>query len=105
MNDFGNINIKGLMAVLKSRNYYKKPSTVAERTLKVVSGSGCDPEPAMGRKIDCKRSDGIIESISSYDLEYVIDENGKKIFHIEPKTAEADICPISITPLLVKRKR
>ena len=106
MNDFGR-DIKGLMAVLKARNYYKKPSTVKERTIKVISGSGCDPDPARSRNIDCKCSDGLIETISSYDLEYVINEEGKNIYHIEPKFAEAAVCPSS-TPApvtLVKRKR
>jgi hypothetical protein len=87
MNDFGR-DIKGLMAVLKPRNYYKKPSTVAERTFKVIGGSGCNPDPAWGRRIEVKEPDGLIEEISSYDLDYVIDEDGKKIHQAVQKESD-----------------
>ena len=80
MNDFQR-DIKGLKGVLKTRNYYKADSTFKERTLTIMSGAGCNPEMAWGRKIEVKLPGGTTETISSYDLEYVIDEDGKKIFH------------------------
>jgi len=109
MNDFQR-DITGLTVVLKPRNYYKKPSTVSQRTLVVVSGSGCNPEMVYGRKTVCRLPNGSTETISSYDLEYVIDENGKKIFHYEPVFTGVDMCPTALTKMpeivkLVKRKR
>jgi len=111
LNDFGR-NIKGLTAVLKPRNYYKKPSTDKERTVVVIQGSGCNPEMAYGRNIECRTGSNTHETISSYDLEYVIDEGGKKLHHIETDSASYVVAgTIDKKPLLppekhlAKRKR
>jgi len=110
LNDFGR-DIKGLRAVLKPINYYKKPSTVAERTLKILSGSGCKPEPEWSRNIEVKGPDGLIETISSYDLEYVIDTGGNKIAPHKPEAADAYVCtatptgPVEEANKVVRRKR
>lgn len=87
MNDFGR-NIKGLTAVLKARTYYKKDATDAERTVVIVQGSGCIPEMAYGRNIECRTGPNTHEILSSYDLDYVIDEGGKKIHHIESDSTD-----------------
>src|SRR5208283_3487733 len=103
------------MGVVKPHNYYKKPATAKERTIKVIGGSGCIPDIAYSRNLECKLPDGTIEWISSYDLEYVIDETGKKINHIEEGAVDcylaespADKKPV-LPPLpekhLAKRKK
>jgi len=99
MNDFG-IDITGLTAVLKARNFYKKPSTDKERTVVVIQGSGCDPDPARGRNIEVRTGPNTHEQISSFDLEYVI-SGGKKIYHIEPDLVDAYVCGIPEPPLSV----
>lgn len=92
MNDFL-MDIKGMKAVLKQRNYYRTASD-RERTVTVLGGSGCSPDPTHGRRIEVK-SGTCIMSVSSYDLEYVI-KDGEKV----PQTMSAirlsdiaDICP------------
>lgn len=81
MNDFG-INIAGLEGVLKKVNVKYLPDKY--RHVKILSGPGCEPsqEVKRHRKIEVKTVDGNVETISSYDLEYVI-KDGKKIHHIE----------------------
>jgi len=117
MNDFG-INIAGLTGVLKPRNFYKKPSTDKERTVVVIQGSGCNPDPAWGRNIEVRTGPKTHETISSYDLEYVISD-GKKIRHIEVGPTDSYVCgapepPVSVHPSIppapekprnVRRKR
>jgi hypothetical protein len=76
VNDFG-IDIKGKTAVVKARNFWKKPSTAKERTVVVVGGSGCHPEMEWGRNIECRTGPGTHETISSYDLECVFDGDKK----------------------------
>jgi len=93
MNDFLT-DIKGCIAVLKPRNYYKPNATEKERTVKVVGGPGCNPDPAYSRRIEVK-SGTLIETISSYDLEYVL-VDGKKVHQTKGavKLSDiADICP------------
>jgi len=95
MNDFL-MDIMGMTAVLKSRNFYKKPSTDKQRTVIVTGGPGCSPDPAYGRKIQAKYGTHT-ETISSYDLEYVI-VNGKKFYQTvgTVKMSDiADVCPRS----------
>jgi len=106
LNDFGR-DITGLHAVLKSRNHYKHNSSVAERTVKIIGGPGCKPEPEWNRRVKLKFEGGHLEDFSSYDLEFVIDETGKKIKQIEPKPVEADVCPSAapVATLMVKRKK
>jgi hypothetical protein len=117
MNDFG-INIAGLTAVLKARNFYKKPSTDKDRTVVVIQGSGCNPDPAWGRNIEVRTGPKTHEMISSYDLEYVV-ADGKKIRQIEVKPVDSYVCgtpepPVSVHPSIpaipekprsVRRKR
>ena len=75
MNDF-RMDLTGMTAILKPRNFWKKPSTVKERTLTVLNGPGCNPDPAWGRQIRCACGE-TRETISSYDLEYVIKDKVK----------------------------
>ena len=108
MHDFGAIDLKGKKAVLKARNYYKKPhfseyshspanikaseaETLKGRTLTIVSGPGCQADPAWGRRIEVKLPDGSCETISSYDLEYVIGPNGLHLTPIEASCNMDDI--------------
>ena len=92
MNDFL-MDIKGMKAVLKQRNYYRTASD-RERTVTVLGGSGCSPDPAHGRRIEVK-SGTCIMTVSSYDLECVL-KDGKKICQAESAirlSDIADICP------------
>jgi hypothetical protein len=110
MHDFGPINLKGLKAILKPRNFWKKPSTEKERTVVVIQGSGCNPDPAYGRKIECRTGPGTHETISSYDLEYVI-KDGNKIAQAQVEAADAYVCttaptgPVEEANRVVRRKR
>lgn len=112
MNDFG-INIMGFTAVMKPRNFWKKKATDKERTVVVTGGSGCIPEMAYGRWIECRTGPGTHETVSSYDLDYVITAEGKKIHHIEPKEPDcykaeapaASVLPPIPDKYLAKRKR
>ena len=93
MNDFL-MDIKGCTAILKSRNYYKADATEKQRTVQVLGGSGCNPDPAYGRRIEVK-SGTCIMTVSSYDLECVL-KDGKKICQAESAirlSDIADICP------------
>jgi hypothetical protein len=83
MNDF-RMDLTGMTAVLKPRNFWRKPSTAKQRTLTVLSGPGCNPDPAWGRNIICQCGTAR-ETISSYDLEYVI--KGKvKIYQTDERS-------------------
>ena len=86
MNDFG-IDIMGLKGALKKRSFNLKDK---QRTVTVESGAGCVPDPAYRRRIVVRWEDGTHDTISSYDLEYVI-KDGKKIYQIEPEKCEVDI--------------
>ena len=98
MNDFKK-NIAGFQGVLKAQIFYKKASD-KERTVLLVSGQGCAPDDEIvrnsphfghGRDIEVKLSDGTRDTISSYDLAYVIDNSGKKIKPTEPNVTEVTI--------------
>jgi hypothetical protein len=89
LNDFGR-DITGLQAVYKARIYYKGKVPVARRTLKIISGPGCDPEPRRIRSIAVRWYDGAHDQISSYDLEYVIDEQGNKIYPKDSDSTETE---------------
>ena len=106
MNDFS-IDIKGMRAILKPHNFWKKPSTERERTVTVVGGPGCNPDPAWGRRVEVK-IEGALEECSSYDFEFVI-VDGKKIAQIQPEITESivlcDPKPEPETPKMVRRKR
>jgi len=82
-----------MKAVLKQRNYYRTASG-RERTVTVLGGSGCSPDPVHGRRIEVK-SGTCIMTVSSYDLECVL-KDGKKICQAESAirlSDIADICP------------
>lgn len=86
MNEFGR-NILGLKGIFKKKQFWNSKATPAERTFKLEGGPGCDPKEP-GRKIAVSwDSDGGRETISSYDLEAIIDEKGNVI----PRKDAADV--------------
>jgi hypothetical protein len=75
MHDFGNINLKGLGGVFKTRSFYKPGTKRPARTLTIESGPGCLPEPGTGRAIKVRWADGTHDNVSSYDLELVVEDD------------------------------
>lgn len=97
LNDF-KLNLKGLKGVLKKLNV--KYGKDEDRHVTIVSGPGCEPDDDVvrssahfghGRSIEAKTKDGKIETINSYDFEYVITKDGKKVYPTKEEFTEVDI--------------
>jgi hypothetical protein len=110
MNDFG-VNIKGYVGVVKIGIYHlPKKATVEDRSFNIFSGTGCDPIPGTLRSIRGHWvSDDMPDSISSYDFEYVLDPEGKRIDRTPEEVS--DVQPVKLAsecataPALVRRKK
>lgn len=110
MNDFG-INLQGKHAVLRPRTKMLQDMFEKERTFVCEGGSGCIPEIGTNRKITGYwLADFLKDTISSYDLGFVIDDDGKKVVPIEVPVTGVDVAgaPQEIaqtTPKTVRRKQ
>jgi hypothetical protein len=96
MNDFG-IRLEGLQGVIKDLVFYKKGTSPATRTFQIRTGPGCEPsgEVTMRRQVEgfLVKWPNNLETVSSYDFEYILGPRGKKIYPIEPPEIELDIAP------------
>lgn len=106
MNDFG-VNIAGFTGVMRNRPKQKQYS-VAERTVLIKEGYGCNPGPGL-RYVSVRwEDDGKPDKISTHDLEYVIDTHGKRINKLPEQVV--DLEPVKLTsevvaaPKKVRRK-
>ena len=98
MNNF-KTNLTGLIGVVKARIFYKKNAKEAQRTVTVVSGPGTQPDDDIdrskpyfghGHQIAVRLADGSKETISAFDLEYIL-VDGKKIRPIDPIFKDFDV--------------
>ena len=108
MNDFS-VNLKGYTGVVKPRSFgLLKNCTAGQRSFKITSGIGCDPTPSTRRTIKGHWvGDGMPDTISSYDFEYVLDPEGKRIDRAPEEVS--DVQPVQLEsekkPALVRRKK
>jgi len=78
LNDFGR-DLHRMTAVYKAATFYLKNATRKQRTFEIIDGPGASPIPNTPRWMNCKWLDGQVEVISSYEIEILIDKEGKDI--------------------------
>ncbi len=108
MNDFS-VNLVQYTGVVKPRSFgLPKNATVKQRSFLCESGIGCDPTPGTRRTVKGRwDSDDMPDTISSYDFEYVVDPEGKRIDRAPEE--QSDVEPVQLEsekkPVLVRRKK
>lgn len=79
MHDFGAVNLSGKQGVFKANTFYLPGASVKDRTFICEGGSGCIPDTGTNRKIVGRwLSDSKPDTISSYDLECLLNDDGSK---------------------------
>jgi hypothetical protein len=109
MHDFGNINLVGYIGVVKPRSFsLPKYATTKQRSFLIESGVGTLPDAGTRRVIKGRwLSDDAPDTISTYDFEYVLDKEGKKVDRL-PEPVD-DTMPVKLAgeepQAKVRRKR
>ena len=95
MNDFS-VNLKGYTGVVKPRSFHlPAKATVKQRSFLCESGIGCDPTPGTRRTIKGRWDNGDMpDTISSYDFEYVVDPEGKRLDRVPEEVS--DVTPVQL---------
>lgn len=89
MNDF-DVNLTGLVGIMKSKIFYKPNRPEKERMFKCDSGPGCEPTELKLRKIKGHWvTDKMPDTLSSSDFEAYIDSKGKK--HLRPVDPDVEV--------------
>jgi hypothetical protein len=110
MNDF-RVNLAGYTGIVKDHFFnVGKGASEKKRSFLCESGIGCDPTPGTRRAIKGNWvADGMPDSLSSYDFEYVVDPEGKRIDRAPEEVS--DVQPVKLAsecataPKLVRRKK
>jgi hypothetical protein len=108
MNDFS-VNLVGCIGVVKDHFFgVGKGASEKKRSFNIVSGVGCDPTPGTRRTVKGNwLSDGVPDTLSSYDFLYILDIGGHRIDRTPEEVS--DVEPVQLEsekkPALVRRKK
>jgi hypothetical protein len=111
MNDFA-VDITDLVGVVNPRSFsLSDKKTEKGRSFKIVSGAGCLPTVGTQRKIKGYWiTDKMPDTINSYDFEYVLGKDGKRIERTPEE--QSDVEPVMLAgeiretkTALVRRKK
>lgn len=111
MNDFG-VSILGCTGIVKPRSFgLANKANLKDRSFAIEAGAGCEPTVGTQRKIKGHwLIDNMKDTISSYDFEYVLNKDGKKIertpeeqMDVQPVLLETEVRETK--PTTVRRKK